>query len=202
MMSGFSPRHHMPNLEERPWLRHHFEEPKKRDLPTITPMPLIPLPQSDNYGTVPPKIFPAVNYGTVPPTPLPAMNYGTVPTAPFSVPNYGAIPEPGRGLSNYGAVPTAPLLAMNYGAVPQRLFPAVNYGNVSPKSEGVLRNTNWEPGGGGASSSINNVIYLDGQAIARAVHDYQSADMTHARQASSFNGRESYYGPDWSPIIT
>jgi hypothetical protein len=125
----------MPNLEARPWLQHHFEGARERDLPTITPKPLIPWlwPQS-NYGVVPPKVFPAMNYGTV--------------------------PQPG----------------------------------------GHLRNANWEPGGGGGGTAINNVIYLDGQAIARAVHDYQSADMMHARQASSFNGRESYYGPDWSPI--
>jgi hypothetical protein len=61
----------------------------------------------------------------------------------------------------------------------------------------LLRRQSWEPGGGGVDSQqINNVIYLDGAAIARAVHDYSASDMAHPRQAAQFDGRANMTTPD------
>jgi hypothetical protein len=57
--------------------------------------------------------------------------------------------------------------------------------------------TPWEPkGGGGGAVQINNVIYLDGQAVANAVHQYSMADMQYPRQAPAFDGRAGYTPPD------
>jgi hypothetical protein len=66
----------------------------------------------------------------------------------------------------------------------------------------LLRKAGWEPGGGGGGggSTINNVIYLDGAAIARTVHSYGESDAMFPRQASQFDGRAGYTSPDWQPL--
>ena len=42
-----------------------------------------------------------------------------------------------------------------------------NLGMVPAPSGGLLNRQSWEPGGGGGSTQIHNVIHLDGAAIAR-----------------------------------
>lgn len=65
---------------------------------------------------------------------------------------------------------------------------------------GSLMNQSWEPGGGGGGTVVNNVIQLDGAAIARAVHDYHAADLVHPRQAPFHDGRSNYTPPDHQPM--
>jgi hypothetical protein len=57
-------------------------------------------------------------------------------------------------------------------------------------------------GGGGGSKTVqvHNVIYLDGQAIARSINDYNIAGMEHPTQAPYFDGRAGYTSPDHQPI--
>jgi hypothetical protein len=57
------------------------------------------------------------------------------------------------------------------------------------------------PSGGGAKTvQVHNVIYLDGQAIARSINDYNIAGMEHPTQAPYFDGRAGYTSPDHQPI--
>jgi hypothetical protein len=56
-------------------------------------------------------------------------------------------------------------------------------------------------GGGGAKTvQVHNVIYLDGQAIARSINDYNIAGVEHPTQAPYFDGRAGYTSPDHQPI--
>ena len=69
---------------------------------------------------------------------------------------------------------------------------------------GMLQKTSgdWGGGGGGKSAQINNVIYLDGQAIARAVHDYMLSGVEHPVQAPHFDGRSGHTSVDHQMIGT
>jgi hypothetical protein len=72
---------------------------------------------------------------------------------------------------------------------------------AGPTTGGLLQKQSWEPGGGGGGTvQINNVIYLDGQAVANAVHQYSLADLQHPKQAPMFDGRAGYTSPDWNPM--
>lgn len=65
----------------------------------------------------------------------------------------------------------------------------------------LLHKSSWEPGSSGAGTvKVNNVIYLDGNAIAQAVNEYQSASLEHPTQAPYFNGLDNYTSPDYQPI--
>lgn len=73
-----------------------------------------------------------------------------------------------------------------------------------PPASGGAHKASWEPSGGGTDKQlqVNNVIYLDGSAIARAVHDYLIAGVEHPKQAPYFDGRDGYTSPDHQPITT
>lgn len=116
----------------------------------------------------------------------------------YNVPNRGGAPgAPG------GPQPV-PALPWDFrGGVPMPgLSPAMpSLPTPSIPPSGLLQKQSWEPGGGvPGAQQINNVIYLDGSAIARAVHDYSAADMTHPRQAAYFDGRANYTPPDMQTI--
>ena len=59
---------------------------------------------------------------------------------------------------------------------------------------------NYVPSGGARSAQVNNVVYLDGQAIARAVNDYNISSLEHPTQAPYFDGRESPTTPGHQSI--
>jgi hypothetical protein len=83
--------------------------------------------------------------------------------------------------------------------------PSLGFG-TPPKitDPGMLHRTSgdWGGGGGGKSATINNVIYLDGAAIARAVHDYMISGIEHPVQAPHFDGRDGHTSVDHQPITT
>ena len=102
----------------------------------------------------------------------------------------GAAPEPGK--IPPGFAPTQPL-PHDWKTHPEKM----------PGMNGLLNKSSWEPsGGGGKSVAINNVIYLDGSAIARAVHDYMIAGMEHDHQAPYFDGRSAMTTVAHQPITT
>jgi hypothetical protein len=68
----------------------------------------------------------------------------------------------------------------------------------------LLKRSSFSPTSGGSdkNATINNVIYLDGSAIARAVHDYMISGVEHPVQAPYFDGRDGHTSPDHQPITT
>jgi len=99
--------------------------------------------------------------------------------------------SPSTGISIPGTstpLPPTTSLPFDFG----RMLP-----QAGPTGGGLLHRQSWEPsGGGGGTVQINNVIYLDGQAVANAVHQYSMADLQHPRQAPMFDGRAGYTPPD------
>jgi hypothetical protein len=68
----------------------------------------------------------------------------------------------------------------------------------------LLKRSSFSPTSGGSdkNATINNVIYLDGAQIARAVHDYLISGVEHPVQAPYFDGRDGHTSPDHQPITT
>lgn len=133
-----------------------------------------------------PKLDPNIPGGlqpyTPPTSPLPGdWKYNSMPGIPISpqsfLPSGGASPLLHRAASGFS--------------------PGLGGGG-----SGLLDNASASIPSGGVPQTvqINNVIHLDGSAIARAVNEYQVAGLEHPVQAPMFDGRANYTPPDWSPI--
>ena len=110
-------------------------------------------------------------------------------TAPSKTPFHDAhpgLPKPGVGPWDPG----------HFGLKPGDNLPGMHPGDLLKRSSF----TGGGGGGGDKSATINNVVYLDGQAIARAVHDYMISGVEHPTQAPHFDGREGFSDVSHQPI--